>query len=356
MHPFLKSVRHILLMGLFWSPIVFCIILLQSSLSGAGLTEAAILVGPPMVIELFFCLAIWYPCKAISTDRFSTSQILLRHTLSALLLSFFWLLAAALYSEILDDLTQQQIWRDSFNKAILLLLATGLFLYLMSSLIYYLILYIEKSRRIEQLALENHLLASRAELNSLKSSIHPHFLFNSLTALSALTRSAPEKAQKMCLQLADFLRYSLNYGREDLVQVKDELEHIENYLGIEKHRLGDRLKLDFSIGPDTREEKLPPFTLMPLIENAIKHSIQQSLKPATLTLKIQKQSGALKIIVGNPWEQSFSAAKKSGHGLSSLKKRLANIYGDKAVLAAKKDNGNFTITLKIPLLLEKADA
>ena len=158
-------------------------------------------------------------------------------------------------------------------------------------------------------------------------------------------------------QLADFTKPGLVKSEfYDVVVCSEVLEHIENYLSIEKHRLGDRLKLDFSIDPETRDAQLPPFSLMPLIENAIKHSIQQSLNTATLTLKIQKQAGALKIVVGNPWEESFSPVKKSGHGLSSLKKRLANIYGDKAVLAAKKDNGNFTITLQIPLLLEKADA
>lgn len=355
MHPFLRSIRHLLLMGLFWSPIVFCIILLQSSLSGAGLGKATVLVGPPMLIELFICLSAWYPCKAISTERYNLLQVLFRHTLAALLLSFIWLLSTALYSEILDYLTKQQVWRNLFNQAVPLLLAVGLFLYLMVALIYYLFLTMEKTRQMEQVALENHLVASRAELNSLKASIHPHFLFNSLTALSTLTRSDPEKAQEMSLQLADFLRYSLSYGREDLVQVKNELEHIDNYLGIEKQRLGEKLQLDFAIEPDTRAEKLPPFSLLPLIENAIKHSIQQSLQTATLTLKIQKRAGFMNITVINPWERSFVTEKKSGYGLIGLKKRLAGIYGDKATLTAKKDQDRYTVVLQVPLLPEKND-
>jgi len=353
MHPFLRSFRHLLMMGLFWSPIVFCVVLMQSSLSGTGIGEAAVLLGPLMLIELFICLSIWYPCKAISTERYNMFQVVLLHTLTAILLTLIWLLVSALYSEILDDLTHKQVWRNYFNDAIPLLLAVGLFLYLMICLIYYLFLTMEKSRRIEQIALENHLMASRAELNSLKAAIHPHFLFNSLTALSTLTRSAPEKAQEMSLQLADFLRYSLNYGREELVQVKDELEHIENYLSIEKHRLGERLELDFSIEPDAKTEKLPPFSLLPLIENAIKHSVQQSLQAVTLTLRIQKRSGFLNITVINPWEQTFYSEKKSGYGLIGLKKRLAGVYGDKASMTAKKDKDRFTIVLQIPILPEK---
>jgi hypothetical protein len=257
MHPFLKSPGHFILMGLFWSPIVFCVILLQSRLSGLALSDVAILVGPLMGIELFVCLSIWFPCRTFSTDRFRLPQLLLRHVLTAALMTAVWLLLGVLYSEILSDLSGDPVWREMYDQALPLLLATGLFLYFMFSLIYYMVLALEKSRQLEQKALENLLSARSAELSSLRASIHPHFLFNSLTSLSTLMRKSPELAQEIILQLAGFLRYSLNYGQKGWVGVRDELDHIEDYLGIEKMRLGERLHYEFSIEPDTLEELLP---------------------------------------------------------------------------------------------------
>ncbi len=336
-------------MGLFWSPIVFCVILLQSRLSGLALSDAAILVGPLMGIELFVCLSIWFPCRTFSTDRFRLPQLLLRHVLTAALMTAVWLLLGVLYSEILSDLSGNPAWRERYDQAFPLLLATGLFLYFMFSLIYYMVLALEKSRQLEQKALEKLLSARSAELSSLRASIHPHFLFNSLTSLSTLMRKSPELAQEIILQLAGFLRYSLNYGKKGWVGVRDELDHIEDYLGIEKMRLGERLHYKFSIEPDTLEEMLPPFTLLPLVENAVKHGFQQSLEPGQLTMSIKKTPMSLVIEVENPFERAFQTKQREGYGLAGLKKRLMNAYKGEAGLAVDKNEGSFKVTLRLPL-------
>ncbi|MGB2905766.1 MAG: histidine kinase [Candidatus Aminicenantaceae bacterium] len=336
-------------MGLFWSPIVFCVILLQSRLSGLALSDAAILMGPLMGFELFICLSIWFPCRAFSTDRFRLPQLLLRHVLLAALMTAVWLLLGVLYSEILGDLSGNPVWRVKYDQALPLLLATGLFLYFMFSLIYYMVLALEKSRQSEQKALENLLSTRSAELSSLRASIHPHFLFNSLTSLSTLTRKSPELAQKIILQLAGFLRYSLNYGQKGWVRVRDELDHIEDYLGIEKMRLGERLQYEFSIESDTLEEMLPPFTLLPLVENAVKHGFQQSLEPGLLTMSIKKTPMSLIIEVENPFKRAFQTKQGEGYGLAGLKKRLTNAYRGEAGLAVAKNERSFKVTLRLPL-------
>ena len=201
----------------------------------------------------------------------------------------------------------------------------------------------------EQRALENSLSASRAELMSLKASVHPHFLFNSLTSLSALTQKSPVEAQKMCLQLADFLRYSLSYGKQEWVQVKDELEHVENFLGIEKTRYGDKLNTDFSVDPDALEEKLPPFSLLPLMENAVKHGFQSTQEAGILRMEIRKTPVDLVIVVENPVERSFRVKPGEGFGLPGLKKRLTNAYQEGASLKVSRDDNIFKVTLVLPL-------
>lgn len=349
MHPFFKSPWYLLLMGLFWSLIVLCAVILESGLSGLPFLESLTLVGPVMILQFLVVLSLWYPCNAISREKYNPLRMAARHGLSMAVIISAWLLISGLYSEILDVLTKDGIWRERFDAAFPLLLGIGLFLYLLFTLIYYLMLTLEKSRQAEQMALENRLDASRAELNSLKTSIHPHFLFNSMTALSTLTRTSPEKAQQMCIQLSDFLRYSIDYGQQDWVSVKDEIEHIENYLEIEKIRLGERLQLDFTVRPETREEKLPPFTLLPLVENAVKHAFQQSLETRTLFLRIETMPGWLLIDVQNSYDPHAQAKESGGHGLKSLKKRLANVYKDRSTLVVKKKDSIFSVSLRLPL-------
>ena len=335
-------------MGLFWSPIVFCVILLQSRLSGLTLSDSALLIGPLMGIELFVCLSIWFPCKAFSADRYGFFPLLLRHVLTASLMTAVWLLLGVLYSEILGDLSSVPVWRERYDQAFPLLLASGLFLYFMFSLIYYMVLALDNSRQVEQKALENLLSARAAELGSLRASIHPHFLFNSLTSLSTLTRKSPELAQEIILQLAGFLRYSLNYGQSEWVRVKDEVDHIKDYLGIEKMRLGERLQCELSIEPDTLEEMLPPFTLLPLVENAVKHGFQQSLGTGLLRVSIKKTTSFLVIVVENPVERGAQVKQGEGYGLAGLRKRMTSAYGEEAGLAVDQDEKSFRVTLRLP--------
>jgi LytS/YehU family sensor histidine kinase len=260
-----------------------------------------------------------------------------------------WLLAGILYSEILDDLTGDLFWRDMYDQSVPLLLATGLFLYFMFSLIYTMVLALEKGRKAEQKALENQLWARSAELSSLKASIHPHFLFNSLNSLSTLTRKDPEMAHRISLQLADFLRYSLNYGKKEWVRVKDELEHIENFLEIEKTRLGNRMELAVSAAPDSLDEWLPPFTLLPLVENAVKHGFHASLDSGTLTLSIKRTGSNLIIEVENPFEKPLRASKGEGFGLLGLNQLLSAAYAGEAVLHTVQKNRMFRVRLQLPL-------
>jgi sensor histidine kinase YesM len=340
-------------MGLFWSPIVLCVVLLQSRLSGAAFAEAALLVGPLMGIELFICLSVWFPSRTFSTDRYSLPQILVRHVVTAALMTVAWLLLGVLYSEILEDLTGNSTWRESYDGALPLLLAAGLFLYSVFALIYTMVLAFDKGRQAEQRALENLLSARSAELNSLRASVHPHFLFNSLTSLSTLIRKSPELAQEIIQKLAGFLRYSMNYGQQEWVRVREEVDHIEDYLGIEKMRLGERLHVEFAVEPATLEEYLPPFTLLPLVENAVKHGFEQSLTSGVLRLSISRTAQALSITVENPVEPGAPEKKKEGYGLLGLKKRLANAYAEGADLSVSRNGGSFRVTLSLPLKVDR---
>lgn len=331
---------------------MFSMIALESSLAGMNLKDSAVLIGPPMIVELFICVSLWFVCKSIHINKRNSFNKFLIHAISAAAVVALWLIFTLLYSEALDSLLKTQIWKERFDKVFPVLLVAGFFLYFLSCLFHYLALAHEEREQAEKQALENLLAANRAELNSLKATVHPHFLFNSLTALSTLSQTSPKLAQKMCLQLADFLRYSLSYSQKEMVKVRNEMDHIESYLGVEQIRLGDRFKTKFDIDKQALEEWIPPFSLLPLIENSIKHAIQHSLKPMILSVKITRRKSSLLITVENPFGEEKVHTQK-GYGLKLLKRRLANVYKGSARLVISKNNGIFKVIIQVPLVMEK---
>jgi LytS/YehU family sensor histidine kinase len=145
----------------------------------------------------------------------------------------------------------------------------------------------------------------------------------------------------------------MNYGQQEWVRVREEVDHIEDYLGIEKMRLGERLHVEFAVEPATLEEYLPPFTLLPLVENAVKHGFEQSLTSGVLRLSISRTAQALSITVENPVEPGAPEKKKEGYGLLGLKKRLANAYAEGADLSVSRNGGSFRVTLSLPLKVDR---
>ncbi|MEJ2544594.1 MAG: histidine kinase [Calditrichaceae bacterium] len=352
MHPLLNQPKKLLYVILIWLPIIVSFISLESTISGTPWLHSALLFGPMLFLELFILLSTWYVCRTIPLEAGKILNFIFKHGGTALVMNAIWLQITMMYSETLVLINVSEVWREYFNRAFPLLLATGVLFYFLACLFHYLLITLENSRQAEQEAIENHLLASRAELESLKSTIHPHFLFNSLTALSTLTMTSAEKANKMCIQLSDFLRYSLQYGKNEFVTVQDELNHINNYLGVEQVRLGNRLKLKFNISDETLKIKILPFALLPLIENAVKHGIQEKVLGGTISIDVQVDHDLLRIVVRNPFEQKSAKSKSEGHGLKTLQQRLDAIYKGKANIFTSTQNSKFSVTINLPMDME----
>src|SRR5205085_9605400 len=152
------------------------------------------------------------------------------------------------------------------NPAVPQLIVVGFLFYLMSVALHYALLAMEASR-------EAALQARDAELRALKSQINPHFLFNCLNSISALTTTDPAKARDMCVRLSDFLRNTLGLGERESIAWLDELELARTYLEVEKVRFGARLRVEMDIEEACSECQVPPLVLQPLVENAIRHGI-----------------------------------------------------------------------------------
>jgi sensor histidine kinase YesM len=352
MHPLLRSPKQLLMVGLLWSPICLWVIVLHKHLVNVEWTVSFSLVIPPMIIKLFICLSLWYICRVIKLEWHFLFRFAAIHILSLSIINAVWLLLIMAYSQGLDLVLKTDRWGLLFIESIPVFLGVGVSMYFIWSLGYYLVLANEKIRLNEQEILKQRLFTSQAELKALKTTIHPHFLFNGLNMISPLMRKSPERAQAFVTELSDFLLYSLRYGKKELVTVRDELDHMTNYLAIEGERLGERLRVDLKVDESARQCSILPLTLLPLVENAIKHGIGQSLQGGTLSITIKTGTDYLSVEIENPYEKPAHPAKGEGLGLETLKKRMKVYYGSSGSVTVNKGETTFHVKIRIPLQLE----
>lgn len=192
-------------------------------------------------------------------------------------------------------------------------------------------------------------LAREAELNKLRHQLQPHFLFNSLNSISALTGTQPEKARHMIQQLSDFLRGTLKKEQQQWTSFEEELQYLQLYLDIEKVRFGYRLQTVVEHDQDALQMKLPSMLLQPLVENAIKFGLYDTIGEVTILINARNNSGMLQISVQNPFDEATAApVKGTGFGLASINRRLFLLFSRHDLLQVKKEPQHFTAMISIP--------
>ena len=202
---------------------------------------------------------------------------------------------------------------------------------------------------------EQSRLLTKAELNALQSQINPHFLFNAINTVSSFIRTKPEKARELLLDLSDYYRFRL-HDADEFIDLQKEMEHIKTYLEIEQARFDDRLEVDF---PDTvnLEISVPPLIVQPIVENAVKHGIQNSVMGGKVSISLEKKKGQVIISVedngvGIETEKikNLFNEKNDSVGLRNVHERLINAYGPQFGLniSSKKDKGT-KVWMAIPL-------
>jgi two-component system, LytTR family, sensor kinase len=192
-------------------------------------------------------------------------------------------------------------------------------------------------------------LAKDAELNKLRQQLQPHFLFNSLNSISALTGSQPEKARHMIQQLSDLLRGTLKNEDQLWTTFGEELRYLQLYLDIEKVRFGHRLQTKIIFEDALLEMKLPSMLLQPLVENVIKFGLYDTLGEVTILIDAENKKNMLAIKIENPFDETTAAPMKgTGFGLSSIKRRLYLLFGRHDLLEVKQETEKFITTITIP--------
>ncbi|MFT6501597.1 MAG: sensor histidine kinase YesM [Crocinitomicaceae bacterium] len=203
--------------------------------------------------------------------------------------------------------------------------------------------------QLKNFAIEKERESLQIELSSLQQQFKPHFLFNSLNSINALTMSSPEEARKMIHLLSEFMRGSMRKNNSDLVELTDELNHIKLYTGIEKVRFGSRLNVIYSISDQAQKAKLPSLILQPLIENSIKYGLYGHTEEVAIGVSAEIVETNLVVTITNPFDEtSSSGAKGTGYGLQSIEKKMMILYQQSNLLMVNKDNQKYSATLKIP--------
>ncbi|HEY0544211.1 MAG TPA: histidine kinase [Pyrinomonadaceae bacterium] len=216
----------------------------------------------------------------------------------------------------------------------------------------YAIDYYQKYRERELRASQLEMRLAQARLQVLKMQLHPHFLFNTLNAISELVYKDPESAEQMITNLSDLLRLSLeNVGVQE-VPLKQELDFLNKYVEIEQTRFHDRLRLSMEIEPETLDACVPNMILQPLVENAIRHGIGMRSSGGQIEIGADREGGMLHLFVrddGRGLLNGEQKALKEGVGLANTRARLAHLYGASHRFDLKNSpGGGLTVDLAIP--------
>jgi two-component system, LytTR family, sensor kinase len=192
-------------------------------------------------------------------------------------------------------------------------------------------------------------IARDAELTNLRQQLQPHFLFNSLNSINALIGIQPEKARMMVQQLSDFLRGTIKKDDSQVIELNEEIKQLKLYLEIEKVRFGHRMSANIDYDNASLSAKLPPLLLQPVVENAIKFGLYDTVGDTEINIKAKMDNGMLVIEVENPYDQSTATPRQgTGFGLSSLQRRLYLLYGRNDLLNTQQVENIFITQLKIP--------
>src|SRR5215813_1424780 len=285
MHPFFKDRLRLALYLTSWIVVGLALAGLLFWIRGTPIPNAMALMVPLALLYGVICLSALWVARGLPLQSASPIRLLAGWITAALQASAVWVILGVPWVLWLSKIGVIAAQRSEIIAGSAAFLALGIPLYFGSLMVHYLLLTFEASREAERTMLESQVSAREAEVRALRAQLNPHFLFNSLNSINSLVGTDPEGARRMCEGLGDFLRRTLALGARDAVTLDDELGLVERYLGIEQVRFGDRLRVERAVDPEAAACRVPPLLLQPLVENAIKHGIQNCVEGGTIRIE-----------------------------------------------------------------------
>ena len=251
------------------------------------------------------------------------------------------------------------LWRIGVGSGLILIFIPLFILTVVSKF------FIDRSRASQRMAeltrkeAEYHRMGQQvteAKLSALQAQVEPHFLYNTLASVQALTEVDPQRANEMTGHLIQYLRNALPKMRESVSTVGQEVELVRAYLNILQMRMGRRLSFDIEVAPELESAAFPPLMLPSLVENAIKHGLEPLREGGTVSIRITEVDGKLRATVADTG-RGFGDVVGAGVGLANIRERLAALYGDAARLTLEASQPQGAVaTLEIPRAAPSPDA
>src|SRR4051794_28085749 len=352
MHPILAHPGRLGAYLAVWVPLGALLAGLLAVEGAFGWIAASVVAIPLAICYGFLCLSAWYVTGGSPVERVGAVRVAVTAIVSSFLSSAVWLLLVRGWLAVVGTFGLPGTAVDlsaAFRFAAPTFFGFGFLLYLLAMAVSYLAAAFSVSQDAERRGLELQVLAREAELRALRAQIDPHFLFNSLQSISALTTVDPPAARRMCLLLADFLRDTLALGTRDRIPLSSELALVRRFLAVEQVRFGDRLQVDITAdGAETCD--VPPLLLQPLVENAVTHGVAHLLEGGTVRIRAERRVASLVVTVDNPCDADRPAGRGTGLGLRNVRARLESLYGHEAQLRSGEVDGRFVVRLEMPLV------
>jgi two-component system, LytTR family, sensor histidine kinase AlgZ len=345
-HPILAQRRGPVVYHSLWASFGLIGAVIFNRNAGVPLITCLVLTVPLTLMYGLICLSAWYLCLAAPLRQSTMWRIAYIHGFGAVISASLWVVLGHSWSMLLDPYLPGA---RKFMVTDVPRLFTGIMAFLLSSAAHYLLIMLEESKEAETRALKAQVLARDAELRALRSQITPHFLFNALNSINALTSIDPAAARRMCLLLSDFFRGTLQMGAQERIPLAQELALIDQFLAIEQVRFGERLRIERDIDEETTRWMIPPLLLQPLVENAVTHGIADLIEGGTIRLSAHTLEQHLAIVVDNPRDPTAKRKKSgAGMGLMNVQRRLDMAYGRDASVRVEADRERFRVELLLP--------
>lgn len=339
MHPILQSARRFLMWMAAWIPLGIVLILVTRLSTHLSFGESAAVMSPCVVVLALACLSPLYMCRALPLRSSTPLRIVTHHLAAAIILSGCVILVGRFGAAMLQV-------DASFGAAVPVLAVVILMIFLVSVALHYAALEFEAARRSE-------ILARDAQLRALKSQVNPHFLFNSLNSISALTSIDAGEARQMCIRLADFLRTSLRLGERVAIPFAEEMALTRMYLDVEQVRFGGKLRVKQDVEPACTDCDIPALIIQPLVENAVKHGIAMMSEGGEITMTARRDRDLLRFTIANPFDPEAPSAGRNGLGLRNIRERLEARYGASAHMEIQVEERCYRVALTIPARAQK---
>ncbi|MEK6649668.1 MAG: histidine kinase [Bacteroidota bacterium] len=348
MHPLLARRERLLLYLSGWAAIGILLTVLIAP-GRFSWTDAAALILPVTMLYGFLSLSTWYLVRALPLQTVPGERLALIHMVSALLSSSALVLLLQSWAWVLRTAFGLLVTPSTVDLR--RLFGGGVLLYLLAVATHYLLAAFEHSRESERRSFEAQLLARDSELKALRAQVDPHFLFNSLNSISALTSADPAAARTMTERLAAFFRASVAAGRRELLTLGEELDLARRYLEIEQVRFGERLRVQITASDEARNCRVPPLVLQPVVENAVKHGIAHAVTGGCIDILGERQGSLLHVRVTNPVDPDAPPASGTSFGLQAVRDRLRAMAPKDATVDARLVDDRFIVDILLPATL-----